>query len=58
MKSSMGIIGQGFLPLGKSPIFNGKKDRYENAEKSYAIYSNPRLIHTQTTWFFGNPEIL
>lgn len=35
MKSRMNIIGRGYLPLGKSPIFNGKKDCYENAEKSY-----------------------
>jgi len=34
MKSSMGIIGRGFLPLGKSPIFNGQKDCYENPAKS------------------------
>ena len=35
MKSSMATIGRGYLPIGKSPIFNGQKDRYENAEKSY-----------------------
>jgi len=35
MKSSMATIGRGYLPIGKSPIFNGQKDCYENAEKSY-----------------------
>ena len=35
MRSSMVVIGRGYLPIGKSPIFNGQKDRYENAEKSY-----------------------
>ena len=35
MKSRMAIIGRGYLPLGKSPIFNGQKCRYESAEKSY-----------------------
>ena len=34
MKSNMNIIQRGFLPLGKSPIFNGKKDRYESAGKA------------------------
>lgn len=31
----MAIIGRGYLPLGKSPIFNGQKDRYERPEKAY-----------------------
>jgi hypothetical protein len=35
MRSSMVVIGRGYLPIGKSPIFNGQKDRYESAEKSY-----------------------
>jgi hypothetical protein len=34
MKSRMGIIGRGFLPIGKSPIFNGQKDKYESSAKS------------------------
>jgi hypothetical protein len=34
MKSTLGVIGRGYLPLGKSPIFNGQKDRYESSAKS------------------------
>jgi hypothetical protein len=34
MKSRMGIIGRGYLPIGKSPIFNGQKDKYESSAKS------------------------
>ena len=34
IKSRMGIIGRGFLPIGKAPIFNGQKDRYESSAKS------------------------
>ena len=35
MRSSMVVIGRGYLPIGKSPIFNGQKDKYESPEKSY-----------------------
>lgn len=35
MKSRMSIIGRGYLPIGKSPIFNGQKCKYESPEKSY-----------------------
>ena len=34
MRSTLGVIGRGYLPLGKSPIFNGQKDRYESSAKS------------------------
>ena len=34
MKSSMATIGRGYLPIGKSPIFNGQKDKYESPMKS------------------------
>jgi hypothetical protein len=34
MKSTLGVIGRGYLPLGKSPIFNGQKDKYESSAKS------------------------
>ena len=34
MKSRMSIIGRGYLPLGRSPIFNGQKDKYESPAKS------------------------
>ena len=34
MKSSMATIGRGYLPIGKSPIFNGQKDKYESSAKS------------------------
>ena len=34
MKSRMSIIGRGYLPIGKSPIFNGQKDKYESSAKS------------------------
>jgi hypothetical protein len=35
LKSRMAIIGRGYLPIGKSPIFNGQKDRYESPMKSH-----------------------
>ena len=34
MKSRMGIIGRGYLPIGKAPIFNGQKNKYESSAKS------------------------
>ena len=34
MKSRMAIIGRGYLPIGKAPIFNGQKDKYESSAKS------------------------
>jgi hypothetical protein len=34
MRSTLGVIGRGYLPLGKSPIFNGQKDKYESSAKS------------------------
>jgi hypothetical protein len=37
LKSRMSIIGRGYLPLGKSPIFNGQKCQYESPEKSYFL---------------------
>lgn len=30
----MSIIGRGYLPIGKAPIFNGQKNSYESAPKS------------------------